>query len=178
MSRPRQLSKTLQAAAFGCAFGLVLPGLALAQDAGMKIGMRGLQNHDSSQPVEVTADQLTMEQEVGLATFEGNVLVVQGDLRLTADKVITRNRPEGSGIAHVTAHGNVVLITSLEAAEGDDAEYAVDSGALVMTGNVLLTQDTATIAGERLDADLRSGTGRMQGRVRTIFQPASGQATR
>ena len=39
-----------------------------------------------------------------------------------------------------------------------------------MTGDVILTQGPNALSGERLIVDLTSGTGRMEGRVRTIFQ--------
>jgi lipopolysaccharide export system protein LptA len=38
---------------------------------------------------------------------------------------------------------------------------------------VVLTQGPATITGDRLVADLRAGTGRIEGRVRTVFRPAA-----
>ena len=54
------------------------------------------------------------------------------------------------------------------------AVYTVDSGTIVLTGNVLLTQGQAAIRGGELTVDLRSGTGRMSGGVTTTFVPASG----
>ena len=46
-----------------------------------------------------------------------------------------------------------------------------DSGAVEMTGNVLLTQGNTAVSGEKLVIDLKSGKGTMQGRVKTVFQP-------
>jgi len=105
--------------------------------------------------------------------FDGNVLVVQGELRMTAARVEVAYGDSGQGIRHLNATGGVTLITAAEAAESREATYEVASGALVMTGAVLLTQGQATIAGERLVADLRAGTGQMEGRVRTVFQPGT-----
>jgi lipopolysaccharide export system protein LptA len=39
------------------------------------------------QPVEVTADNLTIDQATGEAVFSGNVIVHQGDLRMAAGRV-------------------------------------------------------------------------------------------
>jgi lipopolysaccharide export system protein LptA len=40
-----------------------------------------------------------------------------------------------------------------------------------MTGDVLLTQGGATIAGQKLTLDLTTGLGQMEGRVTTTFAP-------
>ena len=39
-----------------------------------------------------------------------------------------------------------------------------------MQGNVLATQGDSAIAGDRMTVDMETGTGRVEGRVRTIFQ--------
>ena len=61
-----------------CALG---PAAALAQDAAISFG--GLKQ-DTSLPVEVKADSLAVNQADGSATFTGNVLVGQGEMRLSA----------------------------------------------------------------------------------------------
>lgn len=160
---------------------LKLPGLALfallatvglAAAQGMSVGFGGLAQ-DPNAPVEVTSDGLTVDQASGRAVFDGNVLVVQGDLRMTAAKVEVEYGDGGQGISRMNATGGVTLVTAAEAAESQEATYEIATGALVMSGAVLLTQGQATIAGERLVADLRAGTGQMQGRVRTVFQPGT-----
>lgn len=149
---------------------LIVAGGAQAQ--GMNIGFGGLRQ-DTSAPVEVTADELQVDQAAGAAVFTGNVLVVQGEMRLSAGKVIAEYGDNGTGISTIRASGGVTLVTARDAAEAAEATYQVASGALVMSGGVLLTQGQATIAGDRLTADLRAGTGQMEGRVKTVFQPAA-----
>lgn len=144
--------------------------LAIAQGQTTQVGFGGLRQ-DTSAPVEVTSDSLTVDQAKGGATFAGNVLVVQGEMRLAAQKVDVTYGTDGQGIAEIHASGGVTLATSLEAAESAEAHYTIANGALVMTGNVLLTQGNTTMAGEKLVADLRAGTGQMEGRVKTTFQP-------
>lgn len=139
---------------------------------GMEVGIGGLRQ-DAATPVEVTADQLSVNRQAGGAVFEGNVLVVQGALRMAAGKVDVAYGADGQGIERLDASGGVTLATATDAAESTSATYEIASGALVMSGAVLLTQGNVTIAGDRLVADLRSGTGRMEGRVKTVFQPGS-----
>ena len=41
-----------------------------------------------TQPIEITADSLEVEQANQLAIFEGNVQVVQGNIRMRAAKLV------------------------------------------------------------------------------------------
>lgn len=149
----------------------LLPLLAQAQDAEVAFG--GLK-HDSSLPVEVTADQLTVDQADGTAVFTGGVVIGQGEMRLSADRVRVNYAAAGGDatgrIERLHATGNVVLVNGAEAAEAQEAIYTIDSGTVVMTGSVLLTQGQNALSGERLVVDLSRGTGTMEGRVKTIFQ--------
>lgn len=163
------MTLSLPALSVALAFALAAPGTVRAQGAEVAFG--GL-TADTSLPVEVTADVLSVNQTDGTATFSGNVLVVQGEMRLSADRVeVTYGNAERSRIERLHASGQVTLVSGKDAAEAADAVYTIESGAVEMTGDVLLTQGANTIAGEKLVVDLTSGTGKMEGRVKTILQP-------
>ncbi len=153
------------------ALGLFLASGALAQNATVAFG--GLK-HDASLPVEITADELAVDQGAGTAVFTGSVVAGQGELRLTAAKVrvsyATQNGEPTGRIDRLVASGGVTLVNGPEAAEAQDAVYVVSQGEVVMTGDVVLTQGANALAGEKLIVDLNTGKGRMEGRVRTIFQ--------
>ncbi|KIC35988.1 MULTISPECIES: LptA/OstA family protein [unclassified Leisingera] len=154
----------------------VFPGLALAQTASVAFGAV---KADPSLPVEVTADNLAVNQADGSAEFTGNVLIVQGVMRLSADTVLviykTAEESGGEGgIERLEATGNVVLVSGPDAAESQYAEYTIDRGTVVMTGNVLLNQENGTLASNRLEVNLTSGTAQMAGRVKTILNPNGG----
>lgn len=158
-----------QSVALILALALAAPGPARAQ--GAEIAFGGLRA-DTLLPVEVTADQLGVNQTDGTAVFTGNVLVVQGDMRLAADRVeVVYGNAERSRIERLHASGQVTLVSGADAAEAADAVYTIETGAVEMTGSVLLTQGGNTISGERLVVDLATGTGRMEGRVKTVLQP-------
>ncbi len=149
-----------------------MPGLAFGQSSNVALG--GLA-FDNSAPIEVSADALSVDQDDGAAVFEGNVLVAQGELRLAADFIRVEYATDEDGnrspsIGQVKASGGVTFVSGPDAAEAQEAIYTVESGALLLTGDVLLTQGESAIAGDRLVVDLNAGTGRMEGRVRTVFQ--------
>ncbi|WP_421702190.1 lipopolysaccharide transport periplasmic protein LptA [Aliiroseovarius sp.] len=140
---------------------------------GAQIAFGGLK-HDSSLPIEITAEQLAVDQSDGSATFTGDVLIGQGEMRLSAAKVrveyVTGQGSTGE-ISKLHATGGVTLVNGAEAAEAAEAIYTVTSGVVVMTGSVILTQGQNALSGDRLTVDLTSGTGQMDGRVKTILQP-------
>jgi len=126
---------------------------------------------DPTLPVEVTADALEVNQTDGSAEFQGNVLVVQGVMRLSADTVLVSYKPEQKGIDQLEAIGNVILVNGPDAAEAERAEYTIDSGTVVMTGNVLLSQGSSTLTSNQMVVNLNTGTAQMSGRVKTILNP-------
>lgn len=128
---------------------------------------------DPSLPVEVTSDSLNVNQENGSAEFVGNVIVIQGEMRLTAARVLVVYSQDRSAIERLEATENVVLVSPPDAAEGDFAEYTIESGVIVMKGNVLLTQGPSTISSDQMTANLTTGTATMAGRVKTILQPGN-----
>ena len=149
---------------------LALAGPALSQGADIALG--GLRQ-DTSLPVEVTADNLSVDQASGTAAFTGNVVIAQGEMRLSAPEVTVSYSDEAGGASRITtveASGGVVLRLEEDAAEAREAIYAVDAGTVEMTGDVLLTQGRAALSGDHLVIDLTAGTGRIEGGVRTIFQ--------
>lgn len=146
-------------------------GASFAQGAQVAFG--GLQ-HDASQPVEIASDQLKIDQANGSATFTGNVIIGQGEMRLSADHVLVEYATSGGQptgrISQLIATGNVTLVNGNEAAEAQKAEYSIDKSTVVMTGNVILTQGANALSSESMIVDLATGVGTMQGRVRTILQ--------
>ncbi|MBN2739696.1 MAG: lipopolysaccharide transport periplasmic protein LptA [Rhodobacteraceae bacterium] len=148
---------------------LLIPAIAQAQQVTFG-GMRA----DTKAPVEVTADQLNVNQQSGKAVFSGNVLVGQGTMRLKAAQVeVQYAQNDRTKISQLVATGGVTLASETEAAEAQQAVYDVPAGTLVLSGNVLLTQGDNVMSGNRLNVDLRTGTGQMDGRVRTILKPGT-----
>ncbi|MDG1473233.1 LptA/OstA family protein [Pseudosulfitobacter sp. SM2401] len=129
----------------------------------------GTIRQDTTAPVEVTADNLSVDQSNGTAIFVGNVLIGQGDLRLSAAKVLVVYRDQNVGISRLEASGGVTLVSGLDAAEAQRADYDIDSGTIVMTGDVLLTQGPSALTSEKMTVNLRDGTAQMSGRVKTIL---------
>jgi len=149
---------------------LILATPVSAQQAGVRFG--GL-TQDTSAPVEVTSETLSVDQADGSAVFTGNVLVKQGEMRMTAATIRVEYGDGGQGIQRLLASGGVTLVSPTDAAESDEAVYTIGSGTVVMTGNVLMTQGAAAISGNKMTVNLKDGTGTVTGNVKTIFTPGT-----
>lgn len=130
----------------------------------------GALKQDTSAPVEVSADELNVDQETGAAIFTGNVVIGQGEMRLSAPRVLVVYRDDQAGIERMEATGGVTLVSGDDAAESQRADYSIDTGLIVMTGDVLLAQGQSAISSDRMTVNLDDGTARMQGSVKTILQ--------
>ncbi|NBB68805.1 MAG: lipopolysaccharide transport periplasmic protein LptA [Alphaproteobacteria bacterium] len=165
------------------ALALLVPAAAWAQPAGFA-------GHDTSAPIEITADRLEVRQRENVATFTGDVDAVQGDLTLSARSLDVFYGEEGAGddtdadaggaglgeIRRAVARGDVVVSSPREIARGSEGVYDVAAGRITLTGDVVLTRDDNVLRGNRLAIDLASGVSRLQaagedGRVRARFAP-------
>jgi len=142
---------------------------ATAQDTRVSFG--GLQA-DTSLPVEVTADSLDVNQDTGEAVFLGNVLISQGEMTLSAPRVLVVYNSETRSMARLEATGGVTLVNGPDAAEANRADYTIESGVIVMTGDVLLTQGPSALTSDKMTVNLETGSAQMVGRVSTILRSA------
>jgi lipopolysaccharide export system protein LptA len=124
-------------------------------------------------PVEVTSENLSVDQNTGIAIFTDNVIIVQGEMRLSADKVTVFYDADAKGIERIEAEGNVILISGEDAAESERAEYNVDDGTIEMFDNVLVAQGPSALTADRMTVQMSNGTAQMSGRVKTILQPGN-----
>lgn len=168
VARPQPILSAALAALL--ALASLAPQAATAQDAAIRLGA-SLQL--SGEQLEVTADSLEVDQQSGASVFTGEVLAVQGNLRLTAGQVRIEYTPGATGsqrVERLIATGGVTLVTPEEALEAREAIYVLPRGTLEMTGDVLFVQGQNILSGQRFTADLNAGTGQMSGRVRTVIR--------
>lgn len=146
---------------------LLIPAMGFAQGAQVAFGQV---KQDTSLPVEVAADNLAVSQSDGTAVFTGNVLIGQGEMRLSAARVLVVYHDDSNRILRLEATGGVTLVSGPDAAEAASADYNIDSGVILMQGNVLLMQGKNALTAERMTVDTKAGTAQMDGRVKTILQ--------
>ncbi len=142
---------------------------ALPVAAQTNINLGGI-SADPTAAVEVSADNLSVDQDTGTAVFSGNVLIGQGDLRLSAGEVEVIYSAATGDIARLKARGGVTFVTATEAAEAQSADYDLVAGTLLLQGDVLLTQGASALSADQMQVNLTTGDAQMSGRVKTIFR--------
>lgn len=149
-----------------------LPAFAASQGAPVAFGQV---QSDRSLPVEVTSDSLSVNQADNTAIFTGNVVIAQGNMRLSAPRVQVVYLADRSGIETLQASGGVTLVSGEDAAEAQRADYDITTGLIELRGDVLLVQGENVITGDTVLVDSEAGTARVSGRVKTVLQPGSNQ---
>ena len=147
--------------------------------------------HDSSLPIEITADSLEVHQDRRVAVFSGRVQAVQGEMRLRADEVVVHyregaegERAEAGSISRIDADGRVFFSSPEATAEGQRGVYDVDQSTITLTGSVVLARGDNVIRGGHLVLNLVTGQSTIEAgppgvgtrpRVKSIFVPKGKQ---
>ena len=130
--------------------------LALAS-AAFPAGAGALSN-DREQPVRIDADRAQMDDRRRVATYEGNVVLVQGSLRITGDTLVMQF-DESYDLATLVAEGKPAHFRqeldtgAVQQGWADRIEYRGGGGAMVFAGNARITQGEIEMAAHRIDYD-------------------------
>ncbi|MGQ4274621.1 LptA/OstA family protein [Terrihabitans sp. B22-R8] len=153
----------------------------------------------SGEPVQIEADRLDVREKDQAAIFSGNVFVKQGasSLRTRQLTILYDNQnggapaapvaaspganvsPMGRNIRRLEAKGSVEVMSGDQKAVGDQGEFDMPSNKAILRGNVVVTQGTNVLKGERLFVDLTTQQSRLEaantGRVQGVFTPGQGR---
>jgi lipopolysaccharide export system protein LptA len=175
---------------------LLAPGLAAAQAprpaAGPPVQSLLQGGQDKDQPVQIEAASLEVRDKNKMATFSGDVQVVQGDTTMKCQKLVvfygqevgiaqagaqggapapdakpaaTSALPGPKGaqnIRRIEARGGVTVITKDQNASGDLGVYDLLAKTITLTGNVVVSQGQNVIHGERVVVDTVTGNARVE----------------
>jgi lipopolysaccharide export system protein LptA len=181
-------SQFIAATAIIAAAGLTAFHAIAQRSQGPPNALQGFsQNRD--QPVKIQAASLEVRDKDKLATFAGDVHVVNGDteMRCKLLTVFYDDDPRARGmkaadpgpggnrqIRRIEAKGGVVVVQKDHNATGDSATFNMRENTVVLVGNVVVTRGTDVLRGQRLTVDLANGVSRMdQGRVEGLFHAGS-----
>ncbi|MFZ5719686.1 MAG: LptA/OstA family protein [Pseudomonadota bacterium] len=178
--------KTLLTPAFAAP---LFAALAIAAGAGQAAAQQ--LGPDADGPVDITADELEVQNKACVSTWRGRAEALQGNARLRADviRAIFETKP-GSGtgtgacgdLVRMEAEGNVYYVTSKDQrVRGDEGVYDARNDTVVLTGDVVAVQGQNVLRGTRMVFNTQTGEGRMtgsatgknaEGRPRGVFYPA------
>jgi lipopolysaccharide export system protein LptA len=156
------------------------------------------QNRD--QPVKIDAATLEVRDKDKVATFGGNVHLVQGDTTLRCKtlvvfydqdssastmKTATPAAPGGGkqAIRRLEAKGSVIVTQKDQRATGENGVFDMKANTVTLSGGVMISQGPQVIQGDRLVVNLTTGVSRVecdnspngQCRVRALINPSAGK---
>jgi lipopolysaccharide export system protein LptA len=151
-------------------------------------------SQNSDQPIRITSTSLEVRDKDHIATFIGNVHVVQGDTTLRCKTLVVfydedsgpvpapkAGKSSGSNqqIKRLEAKGGVVITQKDQTATGDNGEFDMKTNTATLIGNVVVTQRDNVIRGEKLIVDMTTGVSHVEagksgkGRVDALIKPNS-----
>lgn len=156
---------------------LAVPALAQTTQTD-PAGFGGLAD-EAGEEVNVTADDLQINENESTALFSGNVVITQGTMELAAPEVLAAYGEAGpSDLQNFTASGGVQMNFDEQTVDADQAFYDFAQRILTFTGSVVVVNQTGTVNADRLVVDTRAGTSSFSsegegggGRVTSTFTP-------
>lgn len=144
---------------------------------------------DRDKPINLEADKVTVDDKKQTSTFEGNVVLTQGTMRITADRILVRQ--DKNGIQTATAYGKPATFKSKrdgldEYVEGfaEQAEYDGRTEKLELYHNAILKRGLDEVRGNYITYEVNSefmqvfgntpqaaSSSKPGGRVTAVIQP-------
>jgi lipopolysaccharide export system protein LptA len=174
---------------------------ASAQSGGITGTPNALQgfSQNRDKPIQIDAASLEVRDKDKVATFSGDVKVIQGDTTMRSKVLVVfydQDTPAGakggagksaksaapgptgsSQIRRLEAKGNVIVTQKDQTVTGESGVFDMRANTVTMAGGVVLTTGENILRGERLSVDLTTGVSRVDpgkgGRVQGLFKQKS-----
>ena len=116
---------------------------------------------DRSQPATIEADEVEFDFRTGKRIYKGNVVVVQGTLRITGDKLVVQYSQENEQIETATSWGDPATFKQRPDGkqhdvygEGDEIVLNEMENTLTLIENAVMTQAGNTAKGNKIVYDM------------------------
>ncbi|MBP6115897.1 MAG: lipopolysaccharide transport periplasmic protein LptA [Neisseriaceae bacterium] len=143
---------------------------------------------DRDKPINIEADNGMLDQANQLTVFTGNVLIVQGTLRITGAEVSVKQDTQGN--QNMISKGSPTTMrqklddkNEYVTGQANQITYDSKTGIAVLTGNALVTREGDRVKGHVITYNtnteiytVKGATGgKQRGRVSVILQPSTTQ---
>jgi lipopolysaccharide export system protein LptA len=159
-----------------------------AQNQGPPNALQGF-SQNRNEPVKIQAASLEVRDKDRMATFTGDVHVVQGDTEMRCKALVVfydedpnakgaKSSDAGKQIRKIEAKGGVTVTQKEQNASGDSGIFDMGANTVTLIGNVIVTRGTDVIRGQRLLVNLETGVTKFDGtgRVEALINPSSARS--
>ena len=122
----------------------------------------GALSTDREHPVRIDADSASLDDGKRIATYRGDVVIVQGSLRISGD-LVTMYFDEDYDLATLIAEGEPARFNQrpddgpAQVGEAARIEYQVQSGAMLFVGDAEIAQGEFRMQADHIDYDSITG---------------------
>lgn len=125
---------------------------------------------DKDQAIEIEADSAELDEQKSVTVYTGNVIVVQGSIRMTGDKM-TVYYNDGSDLESVIMVGNPATYKQLpddsdvyDEAQAKRMEYYSPKNLIVLIDNAIVKQEGLRFSGNRIEYDTENSRIKAKGK--------------
>jgi lipopolysaccharide export system protein LptA len=186
MIRPSTIRRLVHGAAVAAVLAGLSPAAAQGQHPAAAPGPFQGVGQNKDQPIQIESSTLEVRDKSKMATFAGNVQVVQGDTTIHCRTLVVFYGPEEGAttkpaapttvpanantglpqdahdIRRVEARGDVTVVTKDQTASGDLGVYDLKTKTITLTGNVVVSQGKNVVRGDRVVVDTETGFSRVE----------------
>lgn len=121
---------------------------------------------NKNQPLNITSNKVEIIRDKGEIIFIGNVIAVQDEFTLYADKMIVKyneSKDQKININNIKAINNVKFINKTIIAIGDEGTYDVKKNIITMKKNIKATEKGITVYADEFSYDVNTGKSNIVG---------------
>lgn len=137
---------------------------AMAQDASLS---------DPDNLTVITSDKLTFDYQKQYALFEKNVVVVDPEMRLYADRMTVRFGADNR-LSEIKAEGHVHIVQEDKEARSELAIYNLLQGVIILTGKPQVTRGQDVLTGDKITFWRNENRMIVEPRARLVLQSEPG----
>jgi len=152
------------------------------QPSGPPNALQGF-SQNQGKPIKINSATLEVRDKDKVATFAGDVHLVQGDTTLRSNRLVVfydddpaskpapAKPPAGTAqggaqqsqqIKRVEAKGDVIVTQKDQTATGENGVFDMKTNTVTLLGNVVISQGQSTVKGDRLVVDMTTGVSRVE----------------
>ena len=134
-----------------------------------------------AEPIVITSQNLSVHNQDSQAIFEGQVVLVQGTFRLTADRMVVFFEDQtissdpavpavaGQKISTIKAVGHVKIVDGDQSATGRKAVFYGKEGKVVLTGEPEIWQEGYRVTGRKVTLFLKEDRSVVEGGSQVVI---------
>ncbi len=147
----------------------------------LSCGVAWATKDQDSEPIVITSQRLVVHNQHDQAIFEGQVVLIQGTFRLTADRMVVffadqaaSNDPAvpavaGQKVSMIKAVGHVKIVDGDQSATGKKAVFYAKEEKVVLTGKPEVWQHGYRVTGKKLTLFLKEDRSVVEGGSQVVI---------